>query len=243
VWFGSSPTPTPTTLPPCVAPAWSANIVYATGDMVSYSGREWRAKWSNSGSAPSSDGNGNPWEIMGFCSGSGGGPTATAAPPTATRTPTGVPPTATRTPTSAPGTATRTPTRTPTGVPPTATRTPTSAPATATPTRTSGTCQVSYTITSQWQGGFQADVKITNTGTTTINGWTAAWSFANGQMITQLWSASYTQSGANVSATNLSWNTTIAPAGSQSFGFTASWNGTNAKPTSFTLNGAACLVQ
>jgi alpha-galactosidase len=85
-------------------------------------------------------------------------------------------------------------------------------------------------------------VDIKNTGTTTINGWTLGWSFANGQSITQLWGASYTQTGANVSATNLSWNATIAPNGTANLGFLANWSGTNGKPTAFTLNGAACSV-
>ena len=54
------------------------------------------------------------------------------------------------------------------------------------------------------------------------------------------WAA--TQNGANVSVTNLSWNADIAPNGTVSLGFLANWSGTNAKPTSFKLNGANCTV-
>lgn len=101
-------------------------------------------------------------------------------------------------------------------------------------------CKVNYTITNQWAGGFQADVKINNTGTSTINNWTLGWSFANGQTITQVWSATYTQSGASVSASNLSYNASIPAGGSQGFGFTANSGSTNSIPSAFTVNGVAC---
>ncbi len=142
--------------------------------------------------------------------------------------------TATRTPTVPPGaTATATPTRT---------ATPTAQPA-------SSTCQITYAITNQWNntptsGGFQADVSIKNTASTAINGWSIRWSFANGQTVTNLWNAAVSQSGATVTVTsNQAWNGNIAPGASVgAFGFQGTWSGTNAKPTSFTLNGSACAV-
>ncbi len=163
-------------------------------------------------------------------SGSGLTPTPTA---TATSTPTPTPTVGT-TPTPTPtATATSTPTPTPTvGTTPT-----------PTPTHTTGTaCAVHYVVTAQWPGGFGTNVVITNTGTTTINGWTLTWTFANGQTITQLWNGSYTQSGGNVSVTNLSYNGTIAPNANTSFGFNGSWSGTNTNPTAFSLNGVACTL-
>jgi endo-1,4-beta-xylanase len=113
---------------------------------------------------------------------------------------------------------------------------------TATPTGSTGgaSCRVQYTVASQWNVGFTASVNITNTGTTTISGWTLTWTFANGQTITQIWNASDTQSGGNVSATNLSYNATIAPGATTNFGFNGAWSGSNTAPTSFKLNGATC---
>jgi len=132
-----------------------------------------------------------------------------------------------------------TPTPTTTTTPsPTATSTPTPSP---TPTQ-GASCSVQYAITNQWAGGFGANVTITNTGSATINGWNLAWTFANGQTITQLWNGSATQSGSQVSVTNASYNGTIAAGSNTSFGFNGSWNGSNAAPTSFTLNGNACTV-
>jgi len=99
-----------------------------------------------------------------------------------------------------------------------------------------------YTVTNQWPGGFGTNITITNTGTTAINGWTLQFSFANGQTITQIWNGSYTQNGSNVTITNASFNGSIAPGASvgSSPGFNGTWSGTNAVPTSFTLNGGAC---
>jgi O-glycosyl hydrolase len=145
---------------------------------------------------------------------------------------TGIAPTATPT-TAATSTPTSTPTTAATGTP------------TATPTQTSGaSCSVHYAITGQWTGGFQAAFTITNTGSTAINGWSLAFSFPNGQGITQIWNGSDTQSGSAVTITNASYNASIAPGtslGSEP-GFLGTWSGANGPPTAFTLNGGTCAV-
>jgi hypothetical protein len=41
-------------------------------------------------------------------------------------------------------------------------------------------------------------------------------------------------------ATNLSYNATISPGGSQSFGFQGTWATNDASPASFGVNGTAC---
>ncbi|MFG2776647.1 cellulose binding domain-containing protein [Streptomyces prunicolor] len=105
-----------------------------------------------------------------------------------------------------------------------------------------GACTVTYTITNQWTGGFQADVQLTNTGSTAWNGWALGWSFADGQQIGQLWNADYTQSGAAVTAKNVSWNGTVAAGSSVGFGFTGSWSGVNSKPGAFKVGEQNCAV-
>ena len=100
-------------------------------------------------------------------------------------------------------------------------------------------CQVSYTISSQWTSGFGANVAITNLGSP-ISGWSLSWSFTAGQSIQQLWNGGYTQSGGNVTVTNLSYNGSIGTGASTSFGFNGSWTGDNPIPATFTLNGTAC---
>ncbi|MEU1176933.1 cellulose binding domain-containing protein [Streptomyces sp. NPDC005820] len=105
-----------------------------------------------------------------------------------------------------------------------------------------GACAVTYTITNQWSGGFQADVKLANTGTSAWSGWSLNWSFPNGQTVSQLWNADYTQSGAAVTAKNVTWNANVAAGSSVSFGFTGSWTGSNGKPTAFKLGDQSCTV-
>ncbi|WP_087508284.1 glycoside hydrolase family 6 protein [Cellulomonas iranensis] len=158
--------------------------------------------------------------------------------PTPTPTPT---PTVTPTPTPTPTpTVTPTPTPTPTVTPtPTPTVTPTPTP---TPTQNpGGTCSVSYTASS-WNSGFTASVRVKNTGTTALSGWTLRFAFANGQTVQQGWSATWAQSGSTVTATNAAWNGALAPGASVDIGFNGSHSGTNTAPTSFTLNGTTCQV-
>ncbi|WP_339132453.1 cellulose binding domain-containing protein [Streptomyces sp. f51] len=106
----------------------------------------------------------------------------------------------------------------------------------------SGACSVTYRITNQWQGGFQADVTLTDTGSAAWTGWTLGWSFADGQKVTQLWNADYTQSGAAVTARNVGWNANVAAGSSVGFGFTGSWTGANTKPTVFKVGDQICAV-
>ncbi|MFB7244561.1 xyloglucanase [Streptomyces populi] len=105
-----------------------------------------------------------------------------------------------------------------------------------------GACSVTYKIANQWQGGFQADVSLTNTGSAAWTGWTLDWSFADGQKVTQLWNADHTQSGAAVSAKSLGWNANVAAGSTVGFGFTGSWTGTNTKPAAFRMGDRTCAV-
>lgn len=164
-------------------------------------------------------------------------PTATSVPPTATSVPpTDVAPTATDiapTTTSVPPTVTTVP-PTATSVPPTAT----SVPPTAT-TEPAGGCQVAYAL-NDWGSGFTAGITVTNNGNSAIDGWTLDWAYDGNQTITNVWNATVTQSGKNVTATDSGWNGTLAPNGSASFGFQGSYSGSNTAPTTFSVNGEVC---
>ncbi|MFI7207800.1 non-reducing end alpha-L-arabinofuranosidase family hydrolase [Micromonospora aurantiaca (nom. illeg.)] len=100
-------------------------------------------------------------------------------------------------------------------------------------------CSVNYAISSQWQGGFGANVTITNLGDP-VSSWTLTWSFGAGQTVTQSWNTELTQSGAAVTARNVSYNGSIPTNGNTSFGFNGSWGSSNPVPTSFALNGVTC---
>ncbi|MCR6690023.1 glycoside hydrolase family 6 protein [Cellulomonas sp.] len=121
-------------------------------------------------------------------------------------------------------------------------RTQTDVIVTPTPTTEPGaSCKVTYQA-SGWNTGLSANVKVTNTGSSAISGWTLKFTFPSGQQISQGWSATWSQSGSAVTATNAPWNGTLAPGASTDIGFNASHSGTNTAPTSFTLNGASCTV-
>jgi lysophospholipase L1-like esterase len=125
--------------------------------------------------------------------------------------------------------ASPTPSPTPTTSPsPTASPAPTPTMSPSPPPAGGASCGAAYTITSQWQGGFQAQVTVTTAAA--ITGWTVNLTFANGQMITQSWSGALTQTGASVTVSNLSYNGALGAGASTAFGFLASWSGTNAAP-------------
>ncbi|MER5179198.1 cellulose binding domain-containing protein [Streptomyces sp. NPDC002896] len=105
-----------------------------------------------------------------------------------------------------------------------------------------GACTVTYKITNEWSSGFQADVTVTNTGDQAWSGWSLGWSFPDGQKVSQMWNASYTQDGSAVTAKNVDWNANVAPGASVAFGFTGSSSGTNGKPTAFKLGEEGCAV-
>jgi hypothetical protein len=100
-------------------------------------------------------------------------------------------------------------------------------------------CSVNYAVSSQWQGGFGANVSITNLGDP-VSSWTLTWSFGAGQTVTQAWNTVLTQSGSAVTAKNMSYNGSVATNGTVSFGFNGAWTGSNPVPTSFAFNGVAC---
>jgi hypothetical protein len=102
-------------------------------------------------------------------------------------------------------------------------------------------CKVTY-ATNVWQGGFTADVTVTNTGSSPVNGWKLGFTLPTGQQITSSWNAGVSPSSGGVTASGLAYNAQIAPADRVSFGFQGSHTGTFAKPAGFSLNGAACTT-
>jgi len=98
-----------------------------------------------------------------------------------------------------------------------------------------GTCSATYTIVNSWPGGFQADLAVRNNGTTTLNGWTARFTFANGQTLTQMWNGTYTATGSLITVKPAAWTTSIPAGGSVSVGFLA-----NSSSASNTVTNLAC---
>lgn len=118
---------------------------------------------------------------------------------------------------------------------------PSTPPPTTSPPPNPGGCRVGYD-SQAWNNGLVANITITNTSSTTINGWSLAFTLPSGQRIVSGWNAVYNPLSGPVVATNMPYNSTIPPNGSIGMGFQATHTGNTAEPTSFTLNGTACTV-
>jgi hypothetical protein len=112
------------------------------------------------------------------------------------------------------------------GTPPTSTTTTTTPPAV-------GGCTTTATVTSYWNGGYQLEVAVKNTGSTALAGWTSSFSFAGDQQVVNSWNAVVSQTGRQVTANNQGYNGTLAPGANTTWG--AVVNGTN-----LPLSGTAC---
>jgi mannan endo-1,4-beta-mannosidase len=87
-----------------------------------------------------------------------------------------------------------------------------------------GSVSCAYVVSNSWATGFTGAIRVTNNGTAAKSGWTATWQYAGANRITSSWNATVT--GANpYSATNLSWNGSIAAGQSVEFGFQGNKNG------------------
>ncbi|MEV0929305.1 PHB depolymerase family esterase [Streptomyces phaeochromogenes] len=104
-----------------------------------------------------------------------------------------------------------------------------------------GACKVTVT-TNAWSTGLTGSVTITNTGTARIEGWKLAFTLPSGQTITNGWGATYAPASGAVTATNATYNGTIAPNASVGIGYQANHDGNSGPQTAFTLNGTACAV-
>lgn len=114
----------------------------------------------------------------------------------------------------------------------------TSAPPTTPPVTPA--CRAGYRTTSNWAGGFVAEVTLTNSGPSTIDGWALAFTFGGDQRVGSAWNAAATQSGPTVTLRNVGWNRTLAPGATATIGMIGSWKLSDAAPAAFTLNGLPC---
>jgi cellulase/cellobiase CelA1 len=103
-------------------------------------------------------------------------------------------------------------------------------------------CKVAYKTTSDWPGGFVAEVQLTNTASTAVNGWSLAVSLGGDQRVTSSWAATWVQSGSTVTLTNETWNATVQPGASITLGLVGTYTKSNAPAPTAALNGATCAL-
>jgi endo-1,4-beta-xylanase len=121
------------------------------------------------------------------------------------------------------------PPATPSASPSSTTPSPSASPSSTTPP-TGGGCTASYRVTSQWQGGFVAEVTVTNTGPARTRGWTVRWAAVADQTINNLWNGEHTVNAGKVSVRNVAFNGAIEPGGATAFGFVGSSTGVANSP-------------
>lgn len=85
-----------------------------------------------------------------------------------------------------------------------------------------GNCE--YLVFNEWGNGFTGAIRITNNGTSAIDGWSVNWSYSDGSTITNGWNAKLTGSNP-YTASNIGWNGSIQPGQSVDFGFQGAKNG------------------
>jgi lysophospholipase L1-like esterase len=105
-------------------------------------------------------------------------------------------------------------------------------PTTPVPTQTfSGGCLAAFTVTSAWNGGFVATVKV-SAPESAIARWKVNLTIPSGTSITNIWNA--TLSGS--SASSVPWNSSIPSGGSVEFGFQATGSATSLGVASCSVN-------
>ncbi|MDO6684885.1 MULTISPECIES: cellulase family glycosylhydrolase [unclassified Agarivorans] len=109
--------------------------------------------------------------------------------------------------------------------------------AVATPYAQASNCE--YTVIKEWNNGFQAEVTISNTSQSAINGWVVNWQYES-STVTSSWNTNL--SGAKpYTASSLSWNGDIAPGQSVTFGLQGSTSGNKAEQA--LISGEVCNAQ
>ncbi len=114
-----------------------------------------------------------------------------------------------------------------------------SASASSTPIPVTGAAMtVAVKVTSDWGTGRNVDLTITNTGSTAVNGWAVSmpWSGTNVSM----WNATAKLAGGVLTATNTSWNGSLAPGASANVGMTDT--GSYRAPTTCTSTAGSCVI-
>ena len=103
-------------------------------------------------------------------------------------------------------------------------------------------CTISFDTSNDWGAGQVPAIKLSNTGTAPITGWSLSWTESNDFTLSNSWSATVTKNGRGVVATPAGWNGTVSPSGSVEFGMQIGYSGAKPMPTGLALAGHNCTV-
>jgi cellulase/cellobiase CelA1 len=121
-------------------------------------------------------------------------------------------------------------TPTPSDTPPATTAPATTAPATTPPGNGTRACSATYSVESQWSGGFVGKVNVT-AGSSAIDGWKVGLTLPAGVSVSSVWSGVSSGTSGSVTVTNQNYNGRLASGESASFGFQGNGTGSGATVT------------
>src|SRR6185437_6304723 len=100
-----------------------------------------------------------------------------------------------------------------------------------------GDTTIQYSTTSDWGGGFNGQITITNKGGQPLSGWALEFDFE--RSIDVIWSATVaSHTGAHYKIQSAGWNDVIPAGGAVSFGFGGSPGSVQQGPSNFQLTGS-----
>jgi chitinase len=103
---------------------------------------------------------------------------------------------------------------------------------------TAAAMTVAVKVTSDWGTGRNVDLTITNTGSTAVNGWSVSMPWSGTSV--SMWNATAKLTGGVLTATNTSWNGSLAPGASATVGMTDT--GSYRAPATCTSTAGSCVI-
>src|SRR5262249_9053996 len=95
-----------------------------------------------------------------------------------------------------------------------------------------------YAVRGRWDGGFNAEVTVTNIGSQPVEGWTVRLQMPADVAVGAAWSADVRQVSTMGTPRSQPWSTDVAPGAAVHMGFEAKGNA--AAPQSCTVNDSPC---
>ncbi|WP_093802611.1 lytic polysaccharide monooxygenase [Streptomyces sp. Wb2n-11] len=84
-----------------------------------------------------------------------------------------------------------------------------------------GTCSATQRVVNSWNGGYQAEVPVKNTGTGPVPSWMVHATLPDGQRVDTVWNGTLGGSGTAITVSNAAWNGSLPPGATTAYGFTA----------------------
>lgn len=88
-----------------------------------------------------------------------------------------------------------------------------------------GACTATRRTTGNWNGGYQSEVTVTNSGTVPMLGWMVDWALPAGQKVDSVWDGNATYNGQAVMVHNANWNGSLDPGRTAKFGYVVQGSG------------------